>query len=165
MQTRRVAMRMWGLRASSSSAASTGLPVGLTFPTGGSLSENTEAVNHLPTSDRGVKSSSIFPEPNTAIYDSTFIPWTYFEPTKVHIEKMPAPEAKYYQRLTRKPWDVSSTEWMEISNRKRYVMSFWYSAMLVFVMFIVPKERSFSGLIGYDGFFVMLPKNKPELFA
>ena len=145
--------------------ATTGLGAGLTFPTGGSFSDTVEAANHMPTSDRGVKSSSIFPEPNTAVYDSTFLPWTYFEPIKVNIEKLPAPEPKYYQRLTRKPWDVSSTEWMEISARKRFVLGMYYGSMLIVVMFLVPKERSFSGETGFDGFFINLPKGKSELFA
>lgn len=138
---------------------------GLPFPTGASFSDTVEAVNHMPTNDRGVKSSSIFPEPNTAVYDSTFVPWTYFEPVKVEIEKLPAPEPKYYQRFTRKPWDVSSTEWMEITARKRYVLGMFYAMLIFAIMFIIPKERSFSGEIGYDGFFVNLPKNKSELFA
>jgi uncharacterized protein YceK len=145
--------------------ATSGLPAGLTFPTGGSHSDTVESVNHLPTTDRGVKSSSIFPEPNTAVYDSAFLPWTYFEPVKVSIEKMPAPEKKYYQRLTRKPWDVSSTEWMEISARKRYVGGIYYACLIGAAMFVLPKERSFSGEVGQDGWFVNLPKNKSHYFA
>ena len=107
----------------------------------------------------------MFAEPNTAVYDSQFVSWTYFEPMKVDIEKFPAPEKKYYQRLTRKPWDVSCTEWMEITARKKYVFGLYYVALIFFVMFFLPRERSYSGETGSDGFFVNLPKNEPELFA
>jgi hypothetical protein len=145
--------------------ACSGVGAGLTFPTGATLSDNVESKNVLPSNDRGVKSSSIFPEPNTAVYDAAFASWTYFEPTKVNIEKLPVPEKQYYQRLTRKPWDVSCTEWMEITARKRYVSGMYYLCFIAFVMFILPRERTYSGLSGSDGFFVNLPANKPEMFA
>ena len=141
------------------------LGAGLTFPTACTNSETVENTNVLPINERGVKSSSIFPEPNTAVYDSTFVAWTYFEPTKVEIAKLPAPEAQYYQRHTRKPWDVSSTEWMEITSRKKYVFGTWYVAFGAFVMLYMPRERTYSGLEGGDGYFVNLPKNQPEMFA
>ena len=141
------------------------VPAGLTFPTGGSFSDTVESTNFLPTSERGVKSSTIFPEPNTAVYDSTFVPWTYFEPVKVDIEKLPVPEKQYYQRLTRKPWDVSCTEWMEITARKRYVGGMFYASFIFFVMFLMPRERTYSGVTGADGFFANLPAGKPEMFA
>jgi hypothetical protein len=107
----------------------------------------------------------MFVEPNTAVYDGAFIPFTYLQPMKVTVEKLPAPEAKYYQRLTRKPWDISSTEWMEITARKRYFAAMWYGAMIVVMMFMMPKERSFSGIKGADGYYVNLPTRKPEMFA
>ena len=141
-----------------------GVAAGLTFPTGASVSETVEATNHMPTNERGVKSSTVFPEPTTAVYDSTFVAWTYFEPAKVNIEKFPAPEKQYYQRWTRKPWDVSSTEWMEITARKKYVLGLFYFWLGCFIMFLVPKEKTFSGLSGQDGYFVNLPKGQPNLF-
>jgi hypothetical protein len=160
------ASRVAAFRATPLALAAAGSGVsGLTFPTGASFSDNVESVNFLPSNERGVKSSTIFPEPNTAVYDSTFVPWTYFDPIKVDIEKLPVPEKKYYQRLTRKPWDVTCTEWMEISARKRYVIGMYYLALIFFIMFLMPKERSFSGLTGSDGFFVNLPKGKDHYFA
>jgi len=113
--------------------------------------------------ERGIRSSSPFPEPNTAIYD-TYMPWTYFQPMDVKVEKMPAPEPKYYQHLTKKPWDVSSTELLEIQSRKKYIQAIGYLMLIVYLYFLMPKEKSFSGLRGSDGHWVMLPKNQPEKF-
>jgi hypothetical protein len=107
----------------------------------------------------------MFAEPHTAVYDSLIVPWTYLQPVKVNVELMPAPEAKYYQRLTKKPWDISSSEWVEMSYRKRFLMACWYTSFIVSLMFILPKEKSFSGLKGSDGWYIALPKNRPELFA
>jgi hypothetical protein len=138
---------------------------GITFPTGGTDSAMVESTNTLPVNERGVKSSSQFPEPNTAVYDAAIISWTYFEPMKVTVDKLPAPEAKYYQKNTKRPWDISSTEWVEIQYRKKFFMSVYYFTLLCLVFFYFPKEKSYSGLRGADGWYVMLPKNQSELFA
>lgn len=136
---------------------------GPTFMTGGTLSDELEHAACLPVNERGIKSSSMFHEPNTAIYDAS-VSWTYLQPQKVNVEKFPAPEAKYYQRLTRKPWDISTAEWVEITHRKKTAMSFWYFSVFLMAWFVIPKEKSYSGLAGTDGFWVLLPKNEPELF-
>lgn len=136
------------------------------FSTAGTNSDDVEFANVLPVSDRGIKSSSMFPEPNVALYDAGPLTWTYFEPLKVAgIEKLPAPEAKYYQRLTKRPWDVSSSEWVEITYRKKAIGTFYYFTLICLVYFYLPKEKQFSGLKGSDGFYVLLPKNQTELFA
>lgn len=137
--------------------------VGVTFQTGGQLMDddmNAVAYRH---NERGIRSSSMFPEPNTAIYDS-YMPWTYFEPIKVDIEKMPAPEAKYYQKFTKKPWDISTTELMEIQARKKYIHAVIYFFMWIAIYFVLPKEKTYIGTRGSDGKWIMLPKNQPELF-
>ena len=136
---------------------------GPTFLTGGSYSEELENAVAHPTNERGIKSSSMWNEPNTAVYDTHF-PWTYFQPQKVNIEALPAPEAKYYQRFTKRPWDISSTEWQEMTTRKRFIQSFWYAFLFFMVYFYLPKEKSFSGSRGTDGFWALLPKNQPHLF-
>lgn len=138
---------------------------GLTFPTGG---ENTNenywfTANAHPMGNRNVRSSSVFPEPNTAIYDG-YLAWTYFQPLDIKIDTMAAPEAKHYQRHTKRPWDVSCTELVEIQSRRRYLQLWWYSLLLVLIFFLLPKEKSFSGLRGPDGHYIMLPKNQPEKF-
>jgi len=119
--------------------------------------------NVHPLNERGIRSSSPFPEPNTAIYD-TYMPWTYFQPMDVNIEKMPAPEAKYYQRHTKRPWDLSSTELLEIQSRKKYLQGVGYALLAIYLYCLLPKEKSFSGLRGSDGYWVALPKNQPEKF-
>lgn len=161
---------MRATRFSALRATATLLSNGITFPTGGTCSEPgnfniPEAANTFSVNERGVKSSSQFPEPHTAVYDSAILPWTYFQPMKVNIEKLPAPEAKYYQVLTKKPWDVSSTEWVEIQYRKKAIGSAWYFSLLFAAYFLLPKEKSYSGLRGFDGWYILLPKNQSELFA
>eukprot|EP00758_Cryptobia_borreli_P002070 Tbor_TRINITY_DN2760_c0_g1::TRINITY_DN2760_c0_g1_i1::g.15245::m.15245 len=136
---------------------------GVTFLTGGQLTDNDMNANVYSTNDRGIKSSSMFKEPNTAIYES-YLPWTYFQPMKIDIEKMPAPEAKYYQRHTKKPWDISTTELLEIQARKKYIHCLMYSVLFVMLYFVLPKEKNFAGTRGCDGFWIMLPKNQPEQF-
>lgn len=136
---------------------------GPTFHTGGECNNTCDIQNSFPMNERGIRSSSPFPEPNTAIYD-TYMPWTYFQPMDVKMEKMPAPEAKYYQHLTKKPWDVSSTELLEIQSRKKYIQAIAYLILIVYLYFLMPKEKSFSGLRGSDGYWIMLPKNQPEKF-
>ncbi|AYU79554.1 protein of unknown function - conserved [Leishmania donovani] len=136
---------------------------GPTFHTGGDNNNMSDIQNAFPMNERGIRSSSPFPEPNTAIYDS-YMPWTYFQPIDVKVDKMPAPEAKYYQHHTKKPWDVSTTDLIEIQSRKKYVQGVGYFVMLIYLYFLMPKEKSYSGETGSDGFFVMLPKNQPEKF-
>ncbi|CAJ1027569.1 hypothetical protein Q4I32_004614 [Leishmania shawi] len=136
---------------------------GPTFHTAGDNNNTSDIQNAFPMNERGIRSSSPFPEPNTAIYD-TYMPWTYFQPIDVNIHKMPEPEAKYYQFHTKKPWDVSTTDLIEIQSRKKYVQGVGYFLMVIYVYFLMPKEKSYSGETGSDGFFVMLPKNQPEKF-
>ncbi|SYZ66625.1 hypothetical_protein (plasmid) [Leishmania braziliensis MHOM/BR/75/M2904] len=136
---------------------------GPTFHTAGDNNNTSDIQNAFPMNERGIRSSSPFPEPNTAIYD-TYMPWTYFQPIDVKINKMPEPEAKYYQFHTKKPWDVSTTDLIEIQSRKKYVQGVGYFLMVIYVYFLMPKEKSYSGETGSDGFFVMLPKNQPEKF-
>ncbi|CAD2217408.1 hypothetical protein AGDE_04028 [Angomonas deanei] len=136
---------------------------GPTFLTGGDNNNTTDTANVYPLNERGIRSSSPFPEPNTAIYD-TYMPWTYFQPMDVNIEKMPAPEPKYYQKLTKRPWDVSSTELLEIQSRKKYMQVIFYICACAYLYFLMPKEKSYSGLRGSDGIWILLPKNQPEKF-
>ncbi|KAL7701609.1 hypothetical protein N2W54_004651 [Lotmaria passim] len=136
---------------------------GPTFQTGGDNNNTSDIQNAFPLNERGIRSSSPFPEPNTAIYD-TYMPWTYFQPIDVQIEKMPAPEAKYYQHHTKKPWDVSTTDLMEIQSRKKYLQGIGYLILVVYLYTLLPKEKSYTGKVGSDGFWVMLPKNQPEKF-
>lgn len=118
----------------------------------------------FPVNEKNVRSSSMFPEPNTSVYDSALLPWTYFAPHKVNIQKMPAPDAKYYQKNTKRPWDVSTTEWREFVVRRSLFFVLYTSTMCFLFYFVIPKEKNFSGLRGSDGFYVLLPKNKPEMF-
>ncbi|EPY35204.1 hypothetical protein STCU_01198 [Strigomonas culicis] len=136
---------------------------GPTFLTGGDNNNTTDTQNVYPLNERGIRSSSPFQEPNTAIYDS-YLSWTYFQPLDVNIEKLPAPEAKYYQRLTKRPWDVSSTEMIEIQSRKKYFQTWLYLVAVIIMYFLLPKEKSYNGLRGSDGIWVALPKNQPEKF-
>lgn len=136
---------------------------GPTFLTGGAHNDSVDVANAYPMGERGIRSSSPFVEPNTAVYEA-YMPWTYFQPHKVDVEKMPAPEAKYYQRLTKKPWDISSTELIEITSRKKFSGFIIYTFLVVLAYFYVPKEKSYSGLHGPDGWWILLPKNKPEYF-
>ncbi|EAN91737.1 hypothetical protein C3747_20g11 [Trypanosoma cruzi] len=136
---------------------------GPTFSTGGECMNTCDIQNAFPMNERGVRSSSPFQEPNTAIYD-TYMSWTYFQPIDVNIEKLPAPEAKYYQRHTKRPWDISTTELIEIQSRKKYFQVWGYLIAFIYLYFLMPKEKSFSGLHGPDGHWIMLPKSRPELF-
>lgn len=136
---------------------------GPTFSTGGGHNDTVDVANAYPLNERGIRSSSPFPEPNTAVYEA-YMPWTYFQPHKVDIEKLPAPDAKYYQRFTKRPWDVSSTEAIEINSRKKFLGFVTYSFLIVWAYFWLPKEKSYSGLHGPDGSWIFLPKNKPEYF-
>lgn len=136
---------------------------GPTFNSGGADNNTSDIANAFQMNEHGVRSSSPFPEPNTAIYDG-YMSWTYFQPIDVKVELLPAPEAKYYQRLTKKPWDVSSTEWTELTLRRQF-MSFWWTLFLfIMAYFMLPKEKSYSGVRGSDGFYILLPKNEPEKF-
>eukprot|EP00656_Telonema_subtile_P001071 TRINITY_DN10510_c0_g1_i3.p1 TRINITY_DN10510_c0_g1~~TRINITY_DN10510_c0_g1_i3.p1 ORF type:complete len:122 (-),score=26.74 TRINITY_DN10510_c0_g1_i3:189-554(-) len=83
---------------------------------------------------------------------------------KRQIETMPAPEPKYYQRHTKKPWDISTTELLEIQARKKYIHCMIYGVLFVMLYFVLPKEKTYAGTRGSDGFWIMLPKNQPELF-
>lgn len=134
-----------------------------TFSSGGECSQTSDVMNAFPLSERGVRSSSPFMENNTAIYDS-YQSFTYMQPQDINIEKMPAPEAKYYQHHTKRPWDVSSTELTEIVSRRKFVQACGYGVITIFLYFIMPKEKSFSGSRGSDGSWIMLPKNQPEKF-
>lgn len=136
---------------------------GLTFHTGGEDKNTAETAHAFPMGANGVRSSSPFPEPNTAIYD-TYMSWTYFQPLDVKIEKLPAPEAKYYQHHTKRAWDVSCAELLEIVSRRKYLQVWGYAIVCVYLYFLMPKEKSYSGLRGSDGHWVMLPKNQPEKF-
>ncbi|CCW64326.1 unnamed protein product [Phytomonas sp. EM1] len=136
---------------------------GTTFLTGGDCTTSNEMQNVYRLGPRGIRSSSPFEEPNTAIYDS-FVSWTYFQPIDIKVDKLPAPKAKYYQHHTKKPWDVSSTELMEITSRRKYVQGWGYLFLSIYVYFLMPKEKSFSGIRGSDGWWIMLPRNQPEKF-
>eukprot|EP00760_Papus_ankaliazontas_P030692 PhM_4_TR4976/c0_g1_i1/m.86291 len=137
---------------------------GPTLPIGPQVMDESTDAPALGSTPRGVKNTSCFKEDNTAIYDGP-ISWSYFQPHKVNIEVMPAPEAKYYQRNTKKPWDISTTEWMELTYRKRVVMAIWWGSMWFALVFLLPKEKQFAGLRGHDGMWIMLPQNQKELFA
>lgn len=63
---------------------------GPTIQTGGTENETVQWANTLPLSDRGLRTSFVFSEPNTAVYD-TYTAWTYFHPIDVNITKMAAP--------------------------------------------------------------------------
>eukprot|EP00796_Vickermania_ingenoplastis_P009260 gene9260-6511_t len=136
---------------------------GPTFQTGGEHIDACTTANVYPLNERGIRSSSPFPEPNTAVYD-TYQPWTYFHPIDVNVEKLPAPEPQYYQKHTKRPWDLSATELLEIQSRRKYFQIWFYAFATFFLYFLMPKEKSYSGLRGSDGFWIMLPKFQPEKF-
>lgn len=141
---------------------------GPTFLTGGVHTGEQELTHYStaychPVNERGVHSSSMFQEPNTSVYDS-IAPWTYFQPHAVKIDVLPAPEPKDYQRLTRKPWDISMTEWMEVQQRKSIVAMLFWAFMTYLAYFGLHKEKSYDGTRGSDGTWVLLPKNRPEWF-
>lgn len=136
---------------------------GPTFQTGGEHIDACMIANAHPLNERGIRSSSPFPEPNTAVYD-TYQPWTYFHPIDVKIDKLPAPNPKYFQKHTKRHWDLSATELLEIQSRRKYFQVWGYGLVTVFVYFLMPKEKSFSGLRGADGHWVLLPKFQPEKF-
>ena len=117
----------------------------------------------FPTNERGLKHTSLIAEPNTAIYDS-WLPWSYFQPHKVSIQKMGVPDAKYYQRFTKKPWDLSSTEYNELIHRKRMFHTAWFGVMIFVVCFICNKGNQYAGLRGLDGYWIALPVGKPHKF-
>ena len=142
----------------------TGVSNATPWGTGATVSEEREYAALMPANSRGVKSTTLFEEPNTSIYDST-ASWSYFQPMKVNIEKMGAPDAKYYQRHTRREWDISTSEWYEMTQRKKYVLTWYYAALILLFWFVIPKEKSYSGLVGCDGFWALLPKGQPELYA
>lgn len=155
-------MRKTGIAAFSATRAAL-VGNGLTFQTGGSDNNTCDTANAFPMGPRGVRSSSPFPEPNTAIYDS-YLSWTYFQPLEVKIEKLPAPDPKYYQHHTKRPWDVSCTELLEIVSRRKFLQMWCYIVVCFYLYFLMPKEKSYSGLRGSDGYWIMLPKNEPEKF-
>lgn len=136
---------------------------GPTFQTGGEHIDTCTTANAYPLNERGIRSSSPFPEPNTAVYE-TYQPWTYFHPIDVDIERLPAPDPKYFQKHTKRPWDLSATELLEIQSRRKYFQAWGYGLATVFLYFLMPKEKSFSGLRGSDGTWIMLPKFQPEKF-
>ena len=113
--------------------------------------------------ERGVRSSSMFAESNTAVYDN-HIAWTYLQTAKVCVERMPAPEAKYYKVHTRRPWDISSQEYFELTTRRHFIKCVYFAIMFFLIYFYLPKEKTFIGTRGTDGFWVMLPKNQPHQF-
>ena len=153
------------MRATRLSLSKGAVGCGGTFHTGGHLTDDYHSSFAHPTGERGIRSSSPFAEPNTAVYDS-YMSWTYFQPMRVDIEKMAAPEKKYYQRLTRKPWDLSTMEYHDMITRKRFVQFWWLFALSMFMYFFMTKEKKFAGTsdISSDGIWVLLPKNRPELF-
>jgi hypothetical protein len=145
------------------------IPNGVSFGIGGVESKNAEAANCVPSNERGLKASAMFQEGlQTANYDALFgaWSWTYMQPVaKVNIEKMPAPEAKYYQQHTKKPWDISCSDYVEIITRKRFFLCGLWGSLVLAMFFVMPKEKQFSGKKGADGWWIGLPKNQPELFA
>ena len=117
----------------------------------------------FPPNERGVKASFVFPEENTAVYEA-YMPWTYLQPGKVDIERLPAPDPKYYQVHTKRLWDISSTEQMEIIIRKRFYGTLVCGVTLIFLYGFLKDERSYDGTEGHDPFWALLPKNRPEWF-
>ncbi|KNH07606.1 fasciclin-1-like protein [Perkinsela sp. CCAP 1560/4] len=117
----------------------------------------------LKSTPRGVKFSNCLDETNTAIYDGS-VSFTYFQPYKVSIEKLGLPEKKYYQKLTRKPWDISSTEWVELMYRRRYIQWWFFLCCILMTTMVLHREKQYSGVRGSDGFWVMLPKGDPGKF-
>lgn len=143
--------------------------VTMSFGIGGVESKNAEQANCVPTNERGIKSTGPLQEGlQTSNYDAMFgaWSWSYMQPVaKVNVDKLPVPEAKYYQQLTKKPWDISCSEYVEILTRKRAMFASFWGMLLVIMFFIMPKEKQYSGKKGADGWWIWLPKNKPELFA
>jgi hypothetical protein len=125
--------------------------------------ENSGQEPSFPVNDRGIKSSFALAETNTATYEAVQT-WTWMQPGKVNIEKMPAPEAKYYQVHTKRIWDVSSTEQMEIILRKRIFHFFIMATFVIYLYFFHVDERSYDGTTGRDPIWALLPKNRPEMF-
>ena len=122
-----------------------------------------EGSGMLKSTPRGVKFSNCLDETNTAVYDGN-VSFTYFQPYKVNIEKLGMPDKKYYQRLTRKPWDISTTEWVELMFRKRYLQLYFYSFLIFMSIVVMNKEMQYAGLRGSDGFWVLLPKGETRRF-
>jgi hypothetical protein len=135
-------------------------PTGVMFDRSPELQHTSLA---YPLNDRQVNASWIFPEENTAVYEA-YLPFTYFQPHKVNIEKLPAPEPKYYQFHTKRLWDISSTEQVEMILRKRLFHFMFCCFTLVYLYGFHKDERSFDGLEGVDPFWSLLPKNRPEWF-
>ena len=142
---------------------------GVSFGIGGVESKNAEQANCVPSNERGLKASAMYQEGlQTANYDALMgaWSWTYMRPVeKVEVEKLAAPEAKYYQVHTKKPWDISCTDYVEIIARKRMFLCALWGSLILIMFFVMPKEKQFSGKKGADGWWIMLPKNKPEMFA
>ena len=132
---------------------------------GGSINSPEESLVVFPTTERGVHSSSLFQENNTAVYDA-FQPFTYFQPVeKIQVEKIPEPDAKYYQVNTRRHWDITWTEWNEIVNRKKMFMLYInVPVVMLATYFLTRRSMSFAGERGYDVVVIGAPKNQPHLF-
>ena len=99
-------------------------------------------------------------------YDVPMSTWTFLQPTdKCDVQLMPPPKAKYYQRHTKKEWDISSQCHMDIMYRKRFLIYVESLIMCIIVYLILPKEKSYSGLHGTDGINVCIPKGRNEFYA
>ena len=141
------------------------LPNGLQWPCSGQCSETAAYSKLMPVNDRGVRASGpICVEATTAVYE-TYMSWTYFQPFKVDIDKMPAPEPRHYQRRTKRAWDITTQEFVEILHRKASLVQMCvFVSMALFILF-GPREKSFSGTMGPDGYYILLPRNHPEYFV
>ena len=144
--------------------ATGGMPIGNSFGGGGVPVESQYAEFAHPNNSRGQKSSAQFIEESVATYDAAIISFTYMEPHKVKVDKLPEPDKASYQRFTKRSWDLSSTEWMELITRKRMVLAIWWFTIGTVGMLSIPKDRQFSGKGGADGFYVLLQKGTPEAF-
>ena len=145
------------LRAVSSASAMSGLS-----NTGDSWQCQSAMTN---VNSRGVAPGFIHNGENAAVYDSALKSWHYLAPVeKVDIECMPAPDAKYYQVNTKRDWDISCQEHQEIRDRSNAWRMIQYVCVFIIGFYIIPKERNYSGRNGSDGFWIGLPKQRPELF-
>ena len=117
----------------------------------------------FPDNERNIKASFVFPENNTSVYEAYAV-WTYFQPQKVTIERLPAPDPKYYQFHTKRLWDISATEQMEIIIRKRFIGFFVCGFTVIYLYGFLKDERSYDGTEGHDPFWALLPKNRAEWF-
>eukprot|EP01065_Artemidia_motanka_P050910 TRINITY_DN8818_c0_g1_i1.p1 TRINITY_DN8818_c0_g1~~TRINITY_DN8818_c0_g1_i1.p1 ORF type:complete len:158 (+),score=36.17 TRINITY_DN8818_c0_g1_i1:79-552(+) len=110
------------------------------------------------------------PNPNLVVDRTSGVDYIFYplRPAQKQASALTAPSPDVYQRLNRRPWDITMQQFCRTVNKRRSIHTA-FIATLMFVMYpMVPREKHavdtgvkrFSGLSPSDGIF--LPGPSPD---